>query len=59
VVARRVNAEMIQLYWSIGKRLSVERLEKGYASNVVKRLAADLQQEFPGTTGFLPETFEL
>ena len=52
VVARRVNAEMMQLYWSIGKRLSVEGLEKGYGSSVVKRLATDLQQEFPGTTGF-------
>jgi len=52
VVARRVNAEMMQLYWSIGKRLSVEGLVKGYGSSVVKRLAADLQQEFPGTTGF-------
>jgi predicted nuclease of restriction endonuclease-like (RecB) superfamily len=52
VVARRVNAEMMQLYWSIGERLSVEGLEKGYGSSVVKRLAADLQHEFPGTTGF-------
>jgi len=52
VVARRVNSEMMQLYWSIGKRLSVEGLEKGYGSSVVKRLATDLQQEFPGTTGF-------
>lgn len=52
VVARRVNVEMMQLYWSIGKRLSFEGLEKGYGSSVVKRLAADLQYEFPGTTGF-------
>jgi hypothetical protein len=52
VVARRVNSEMMQLYWNIGKRLSVEGLEKGYGSSVVKSLAADLQQEFPGTTGF-------
>jgi len=52
VVAHRVNSEMMQLYWSIGKRLSVEGLEKGYGSSVVKQLANDLQQEFPGTTGF-------
>lgn len=52
VVARRVNSEMMQLYWSIGKRLSVEGLEKGYGSSVVKQLATDLQQEFPNTTGF-------
>lgn len=52
VVARRVNTEMMQLYWNIGKRLSIEGLEKGYGSSVVKQLANDLQQEFPGTTGF-------
>jgi len=52
VVARRVNTEMMQLYWNIGKRLSTEGLEKGYGSSVVKQLANDLQQEFPGTTGF-------
>jgi len=52
IVARRVNSEMMQLYWNIGKRLSFEGLEKGYGSSVVKQLANDLQQEFPGTTGF-------
>ncbi len=52
IVARRVNSEMMQLYWNIGKRLSIEGLEKGYGSSVVKQLANDLQQEFPGTTGF-------
>jgi predicted nuclease of restriction endonuclease-like (RecB) superfamily len=54
VVAHRINSAMMQLYWNIGKRLSVEKLEKGYGSSVVKRLAADLQQEFPETTGFSP-----
>ncbi len=52
VVARRVNSEMMQMYWNIGKRLAMEGLEKGYGSSVVKRLAADLQLEFPETTGF-------
>lgn len=52
VVARRVNTEMMQLYWNIGKQLAFEGLEKGYGSSVVKQLANDLQQEFPNTTGF-------
>ena len=52
IIARRVNSAMMQMYWNIGKRLSVEGLEKGYGSSVVKRLAMDLQQEFPDTTGF-------
>ena len=42
------------MYWNIGKRLSMEKLEKGYGASVVKRLSADLQQEFPDTTGFSP-----
>ena len=53
-LAHRVNSAMMQMYWNIGKRLSMEKLEKGYGSSVVKRLSADLQQEFPNTTGFSP-----
>jgi predicted nuclease of restriction endonuclease-like (RecB) superfamily len=51
-IARKVNTSMMQMYWNIGKRLADEQLEKGYGSSVVKRLAEDLQQEFPDTTGF-------
>jgi predicted nuclease of restriction endonuclease-like (RecB) superfamily len=54
VIAHKVNSAMMQMYWNVGKRLSVEKLEKGYGSSVVKRLAFDLQQEFPDTTGFSP-----
>ena len=54
VLAQRINSAMMQMYWNIGKRLSEEKMEKGYGSNVVKRLSADLQQEFPETTGFSP-----
>jgi hypothetical protein len=41
-VAHRVNSAMMQMYWTIGKRLSAEKLEKGYGSGVVKRLSSDL-----------------
>jgi len=54
VLAHRVNSAMMEMYWNIGKRLSIEKLEKGYGSSVVKRLSADLKQEFPDTTGFSP-----
>ncbi|MCL2596410.1 MAG: PDDEXK nuclease domain-containing protein [Paludibacter sp.] len=53
-LAHRINSGMMQMYWNIGKRLSVEKIEKGYGASVVKRLSADLQQEFPETTGFSP-----
>jgi predicted nuclease of restriction endonuclease-like (RecB) superfamily len=54
IAAQRINSAMMQMYWNIGKRLSEEKIEKGYGSNVVKRLSSDLQQEFPDTTGFSP-----
>ena len=53
-IAHRVNSAVMQMYWNIGERLSVEKLEKGYGGSVVKRLSADLKQEFPDTTGFSP-----
>jgi len=53
-LAYRVNSTMMQMYWNIGKRLSDEKMEKGYGSSVVRHLSADLQQEFPDTTGFSP-----
>ncbi|MDR0547331.1 MAG: PDDEXK nuclease domain-containing protein [Dysgonamonadaceae bacterium] len=52
VVARRINTSIMQMYWNIGKRLSEEKLEQGYGSNVVKRLEVDLKHEFPDATGF-------
>lgn len=49
---RKVNTELIQLYWELG-RMIVERQEHdGWGSFVVDRLADDLQTEFPGQTGF-------
>ena len=54
IAAQRINSAMMQMYWNIGKRLSGEKMEKGYGSSVVKRLSVDLQQEFPDTTGFSP-----
>ncbi|GAB1414655.1 hypothetical protein MASR2M117_00610 [Paludibacter sp.] len=53
-LAQRVNSAMMTMYWNIGKRLSTEQLEKGYGAGGVKQLSADLQQEFPDTTGFSP-----
>jgi len=38
-------------YWSA---TFCGKMEKGYGSSVVRHLSADLQQEFPNTTGFSP-----
>lgn len=49
---KAVNKELISLYWDIGKSI-VERQEgETWGKSVVKRLADDLQAEFPGIGGF-------
>jgi predicted nuclease of restriction endonuclease-like (RecB) superfamily len=52
VIANRLSASVTQLYWNIGKRLSIEKLEKGYGGRVVEQLSVDLKSEFPDTDGF-------
>ena len=51
-VARKITSATMELYWNIGKELSVQHLSKGYGAQVVEMLTSDLQKEFPGTTGF-------
>lgn len=49
---KAVNRELINLYWEIG-RLIVERQEGStWGKSIVEQLAADLQAEFPGISGF-------
>ena len=56
VIANRLNTSVIQLYWNIGKRLSSEKMEKGYGGKVVEQLSVDLKSEFPDTEGFSPRS---
>jgi len=56
VIANRLSASVTKLYWNIGKRLSIEKLEKGYGGRVVEQLSADLKSEFPDTEGFSPRS---
>ena len=46
VLSKRVNTTLIQLYWSIGKRLANDQFVEGYGKSVVNRLASDLKSEF-------------
>jgi predicted nuclease of restriction endonuclease-like (RecB) superfamily len=48
------NRELLALYWDIGRLISEAQRAKGYGKQVVERLAADLQREFPGLAGFSP-----
>jgi predicted nuclease of restriction endonuclease-like (RecB) superfamily len=48
----RVNAELIQLYWEIGREIDRQQREQGWGQSVVEILAKELQKEFPGVKGF-------
>ena len=48
---RSVNAELIGLYWRIGKTILEQQRQAGWGSKVVERLAHDLRREFPEMTG--------
>jgi predicted nuclease of restriction endonuclease-like (RecB) superfamily len=49
---RSVNRELIALYWDIGRMIVGRQVEGSWGKAVVERLAADLQAEFPGVSGF-------
>lgn len=43
-----VNFELVQLYREIGRTIYVKQQEASWGTSVVKRLARDLQNLFPG-----------
>jgi len=49
---RRVNTELVRLYWGIGATILQRQGDEGWGSNVIGRLATDLRAEFPEMKGF-------
>ena len=47
-----VNAEMLELYWNIGKDISERNFEKSYGSKFFEKTSLELKTEFPDTQGF-------
>ncbi len=52
--ARRVNHELIFLYWDIGRGIVEKQQALGWGESVVEMVAADLQRAFPSMSGFSP-----
>lgn len=57
--ARAISAELIGVYWQIGKEIERRQAEAGSERGrrtlgVVQQLSADLRTAFPGATGFSP-----
>ncbi|HEY8782121.1 MAG TPA: DUF1016 N-terminal domain-containing protein [Mucilaginibacter sp.] len=50
--ALSVNAEMITLYWDIGKLINQLQNEQGWGATVTARLANDIKNELPEIKGF-------
>jgi len=47
-----VNAELVRLYWEIGRTILLRQETEGWGTKVVARLAADLKEAFPTMKGF-------
>ncbi len=50
--ALAANAELIQLYWQIGRDILERQARQGWGSKVIERLARDLRMAFPEMKGF-------
>ncbi len=51
-VLQSVNAELIDLYWQIGKHISYKVAESGWGKSVVAELANFIAQNEPSARGF-------
>lgn len=49
---RRVNTDLVELYWSIGRTIDARQTGGSWGSGVLNRIADDLRAEFPGMKGF-------
>ena len=49
---KKVNRELIDLYWNIGKDIVAKQETYGWGKSVVKNLSQELQKEFVGMRGF-------
>jgi len=50
--ALAVNAELVRLYWEIGKVILQRQQAEGWGAKVIDRLARDLKSAFPDMKGF-------
>ncbi len=46
-----VNAELLKLYWQIGRSILERQNQHGWGAKVIERLAGDLKKEFPEMIG--------
>lgn len=49
---KKVNAELIRMYWQIGEYLSIESQKAVFGDSYMDKIAAEIQEAFPGIRGF-------
>ena len=49
---KKVNSELITLYWDIGSMISEKQNIHGWGKSVLEQLSKDLQNSYPGIRGF-------
>src|SRR5262245_8283695 len=47
-----VNAELVRLYWDIGRIIDERQQREGWGAAVIPRLALELKDELPDLKGF-------
>jgi hypothetical protein len=47
-----VNAELVLLYWSLGRDILARQQKEGWGAHVIDRLSGDLRAAFPEMRGF-------
>ncbi len=53
-----VNAQMLELYWVIGKKILTQQTQLGWGAKVIENLAADLKMLFPEMKGLSPRNLK-
>lgn len=52
------NAELLRLYWQIGKGILIQQEQAKWGAKVIDRLAHDLKSEFPDMQGLSPRNLK-
>jgi hypothetical protein len=56
-VMRQANAQMLELYRTIGRSL-LERARNGWSAEALEQVGADLRAQFPGSIAFSPSNLD-
>lgn len=54
-----VNAELVRLYWDIGRLINSRQKREGWGASVIPRLSSELRNEIPELKGFSERNLKL